>query len=264
MNMLHYVLLCSFQLPVISLRWLHFYLFNFIKNERKFDMKNFKLLLATTAILSAGALLANATGITGNETAIVPVVADIVTPLLLTVEKPLDFGVIAAYDINTLEVTMNNQGETSITNSTSSTPSIPLITDTFAYILKQGGMGVVSGATCSNIALPEVSEVTLTNSGGSYTAMDCGGMDPEICQLERSSNYSLTSLNCITVDGKAKIYGTLSMDAGSGGLAIPAGRITGNIVVTAVYDDRSALPTGTNSYDDTPDTVIEELDTPLP
>ena len=212
-------------------------------------MKNFKLLLATTAILSTGALLANATGIMGNETAIVPVVADIVTPLLLTVEEPLDFGVIAAFDVNTLEVTMNNQGETSITNSTLSDSS-PFIVDNSAYILKQGGMGVVSGATCSNIALPAVSEVTLTNSGGRYTATNCGGMDPELCPLERSSNYSLTSLNCITVEGKAKIYGTLSMDAGKGPLnnAIPAGRITGNIVVTAVYDDRSALPTGTNSY----------------
>ena len=59
-------------------------------------MKNFKLLLATTAILSTGALLANATGLSGlSDTTPLEVKAEIIKNIQFESVEPVDFGRIA-------------------------------------------------------------------------------------------------------------------------------------------------------------------------
>ena len=96
--MLHYVNMNSFQLPVASFEAIFFYWFKLIKNERKFDMKNFKLLLATTAILSMGAMAANAALTWNNYTNAgvnIPLSVRVVDPIKVAVERGINFGTIA-------------------------------------------------------------------------------------------------------------------------------------------------------------------------
>ena len=202
-------------------------------------MKNFKLLLATTAILSTGfAMNVKAIGVKGNETAIIPVFLDIVAPISFTVEHPLDFGRIMAKDVNSMVVDIDNSGVTSITSSTLKADS----TATSPYVLEQGGLAIISGTDCTHISLPSTS-VSLTNSAGSAFPSNATGS---------AGGYTLTNITCETDSntGKAKIYGKLYLNGGymmNGGheekLAVLPGRISGEMTVTAVYDERADAPT---------------------
>ena len=123
---------------------------NFIKNERKFDMKNFKLLLATTAILSTGALMANAIE---GESAQVDVKAELIKARVLT-PTPLDFGRIV-FSQGVYELAVD------VRPAKSETASGPVVIDEVlggtAYVLTQGKRGTVTGATCSQLDYPDTS-----------------------------------------------------------------------------------------------------------
>ena len=189
-------------------------------------MKKLNLLLATTAILSMGAMTASATD-TGNETTSVPVKVEIIPARTLSATA-LDFGriVVPVADndtgegISQINLSMSSAGVTTITSQTKDQGY-----NGEAYILKQGTQGVVTGATCAELAtmpasvgLNDVSEVTI-GSGGSAS----------------DNAITLSNIACNTADGKAYIYGDLEISSGVDNIAYDHGIYKGSFTVTAVY-----------------------------
>lgn len=188
-------------------------------------MRNIKLLLATTAMLSMGAMVANATGIVGNETVDMPVKVDLITPISLTVDQPLDFGRIVVKDTLMMTLSMNSDGITTITSQTSPMDAQSNTHPGSSYILQPGGVGIISGTTCANISLPD-SPSTISISDPNS---ECSG---------QSCSLLITQLKCDTVNGKSYISGGMSISGYSSSKPIPSGNYRGSFTVTAVYDER--------------------------
>lgn len=167
-------------------------------------MKNFKLLLATTAILSTTALMANA--ITG-ESEKVDIKAELIKARSLENIQPLDFGRIVFEDGTTsLTANMDSSGNVSISGGE-------------AYVLTQGKMGIVTGATCEKLSYPTGTISLTIPDGGSVVS-------------------TVTNLTCITDGETSKFYANFrSNNFTSGG--IPAGIYTGSFTVTAIYPEEN-------------------------
>ena len=169
-------------------------------------MKNFKFLLATTAILSMGAVAANAD--VGDET-VVPVRAEIVTVHNLHA-TPIDFGRIAVDDVefdagSYLFVGMDQAGI--VTSSERS--SVP------GYILSNGKKGVVKGTDCEHLDFANKVDMSVP------TTQD---------DVARAS----ADIKCISVDGDATFYGEFKLSITMSGEMVPAGNYTGSLTVTEI------------------------------
>ena len=164
-------------------------------------MKNFKLLLATTAILSTGALLANADTTPGSftgETTDMDVKVEIIKARKLTATA-LDFGrIVVTQDNADITIEMDRDG-----NETDSGDNV--------YILKTGSKGVVTGATCEELTY--ANRIDLTKPAGATGSAD------------------VTSINCYQVDDKATFYGDLNISDSD---PIAAGNYTGKLTVTVI------------------------------
>ena len=147
-------------------------------------MKNFKLLLATTAILSTGlAMGANATF--KGETTQVDLKAEIIHARVLDA-TPIDFGRIVISNLVPDEqaeifINIDAEGKETIDQQLSTVQG---------YILDKGQKGVVTGATCEQLSYDEEAFITsgeITTPAGDVLA-------------------DTTIINCKTTDGKATFY----------------------------------------------------------
>ena len=180
-------------------------------------MKNFKLLLATTAILSMGTMAVNA-GVVGQDTLTVPVSAEVIRPLQLEYTQELDFGRVIAPEDRVVGLTMDSTG-----NVTVSGPNASGI-----YMLEQGKAAIITGASCNQIELPSTGSenLLLTNPEGA----------PE------GNKAYIGTLSCVTVNEDTVIYGTLyfqNMTKAEGetyGTVYP-GVYHGSFTITAIYHD---------------------------
>ena len=170
-------------------------------------MKNFKLLLATTAILSTGALLANATGTTGHETETVNFSIELVQARSLHQDQPIKFGrIVLDQDTLTLEAQISSEGIiTSVGGNEGTHP----------YALDGAQKGIVSGATCEQLSYPS-STTNITPPSGNLTTKHM-------------------NIDCLTVEGKAIFYGDINMKM-ENNAPLPIGTYNGSFTVTAVYE----------------------------
>ena len=166
-------------------------------------MKNFKLLLATTAILSTGALLANADTTPGSftgETTDMDVKVEIIEARSLSATA-LDFGrIVVTKAVDDISIRIDEDGnERAIGDG--------------AYILKTGSKGVVIGATCDELTYAD--KIDLTKPAGA------------------TGNAKVLYINCNQVEDQATFYGEFNI-AGTGDDAIVAGNYTGKLTVTVI------------------------------
>ena len=192
-------------------------------------MKNFKLLLGATALLSTGALLVNAGSIIGQETINVRMSVDVIRPLNLTKEKDLYFGkVVVPEGINDITISMDSAGIVSIPSE-----SIGYIegitTNPVPYVLTQGHRGIIGGATCNQINFTVKNSMTNTVSSSSEGMADRTG-----------PTNTYLSVFCEDADDKANIYANVKLQNDDANLykSILA-NITygGTVYATAVYSD---------------------------
>ena len=192
-------------------------------------MKNFKLLLGATALLSTGALLANATtpvGTLTGESVLVPVNAEVVKAYSLSA-TPLNFGKVVfssdpEYPTNMLSVEVDENGITTIDEIWNSEYNS-------AYVLTQGAAGVVTGATCAQLIYPGSDSV----DGGTLnlTTRPAGAAN--------SLESYVAELKCKTVDGKSVFYGRFNLEDSANGEILP-GTYSGSFEVTVIptiYDN---------------------------
>ena len=165
-------------------------------------MKNFKLLLATTAILSTGALLANADTTPGSftgETTDMDVKVEIIEARSLSATA-LDFGrIVVTKNNDDLSVVMDRDGNENVDGAGN------------AYILKTGSKGVVTGATCEELTY--ANQIDLTKPTGA------------------TGDAEVHSINCNQVEDEATFYGVLHI---AGDDPIAAGNYTGKLTVTVI------------------------------
>ena len=179
-------------------------------------MKNFKLLLATTAILSMGAMAANA--LTG-ETESVEMKAELIRAISLENTEPLDFGRIVVEDETTsLTVAMNSSGVSSVSGTTVGTQGKVIN----AYVVTQGGKGIITGANCAHLSHPTSAHLNVPTGA------------PE------SISIYITGLSCVPIDDStSSFYGTLHFSSTSSTTPVPEGKYTGSFTVTAIYPDET-------------------------
>ena len=167
-------------------------------------MKKFNLLLATTAMLSMGAMIADATQ---PDSTTVDVKAEVIEARSLN-STPLDFGRIVVSNAEELGVRIDASGIETITADTAADA---------AYILEPGEKGVVTGANCNQVNYPN--NITLTGPTGSYMP-------------------TVSTIGCVDdQSGSATFFGFLyiSPDTAQGYDYIPAGKYSGGLTVTAIY-----------------------------
>ena len=171
-----------------------------IKNERKFDMKNFNynLLLASTAILSTTALLANASTVNVGTVNFIAS-ADIVNPITVSSGDNISFGTLLSPSkgdtitvsssgtiSKTGDVTLlggHNTGTFTLANS----DSYPIFGDNFLYVtVPDIVLTNQYGAYCGYVSYFEVSKA---NSFGSGTCAD--DKTGESCIYMRGTYISL-------------------------------------------------------------------------
>ena len=180
-------------------------------------MKNKFLLLATTAILSAGALMANAdtspVGTLSGESVPVQAKAEIIHARSLSA-TPLDFGKIVVatnYDgdwADEVQVTIDRDGNETIDHGF------------YGYILQEGSKGVVTGATCEELNWTQ----DLEGDASNYVL--------NMTKPAEVTNAYVHNLNCYTDNGEATFYGKFY--AGGGDYVIPAGEYSGSFTVTVI------------------------------
>ena len=198
-------------------------------------MKNFKLLLGATALLSTGALLANATtpvGTLTGESVLVPVNAEVVKAYSLSA-TPLNFGKVVfssdpEYPTTVLAVEVDENGVTAIDDI----GSVEGKGNASAYVLTQGAAGLVTGATCDQLIYP-----------GSDNPEEGGQFNLTTRPAGATSNLDshIDSLKCKTVDGKSVFYGRFMLEDIAQTEILP-GTYSGSFevtVISTIYDNEA-------------------------
>ena len=195
-------------------------------------MKNKFLLLSATALLSAGALMANATtpvGTLTGESVLVPVNAEVVKAYSLSA-TPLNFGKVVfssdpEYPTILLSVLVDENGVTTI----DSTRSVEGKGNPSAYVLTQGATGVVTGATCDQLIYPGSDSV----DGGDVT------LTTKPAGATNFLHARIFELKCKTVGEKSVFYGRFNLQDLNEGEILP-GTYSGSFEVTVIptiYDN---------------------------
>ena len=175
-------------------------------------MRNFKLLLGATALLSMGAMTVNATpgDITGESTSVQTRV-EILKARSLANTVPLDFGrIIVDQGVNEFAVIMDSSGG----------ETFDFINGGSAYILTQGTKGVVTGASCSQLSYPASSTKIIVTP-------------PTGATIERAYIIDLACTD--DNNGNATFNAYLNIDNASSETPVAAGIYTTSFTVTAIY-----------------------------
>ena len=186
-------------------------------------MKNIKLLLATTAILSTTAVASFAETVPGASTS-VDVDAELVEVRAIKATSDLSFGRVAYMDysgntsINFIGIITDENGITTVDEIGLN----PQSADVETYVLTQGTRGVVKGATCNELDYPG------KDSSGSTTI--------ELDNVPTGAEGAIVSLlYCKTVENTSVFYGEFYTEPSSGKI-IP-GTYSGSFTVTLIADE---------------------------
>ena len=201
-------------------------------------MKNFKLLLASTAILSMGVLTANASNDYNMGTINFTANATFVQPITVSDIYNLNFGVLSGA-VKGDTVTVSTDGA---------------YTKTGTVTLLQGTETIVGNFTVSNslpyqqayddcnefaIVIPDV-ELKNGNTYCGYVSdfkIDGTGFGENRCTSDGGETYCWTS-HRTGMDGTHNIGATLYIDDHSGGStlsSVPVGHCTANVTATIMY-----------------------------
>ena len=181
-------------------------------------MKNFKLLLATTAILSMGAMTVKAE--IKGESVNLPASVEIIRSAFLDVEQNLDFGKIVIPGDNTgIVATMDSSGQVSVENMYSGETA-------GAYVLTNGKLGLISGAQCANLSIPTTHKVY--HKDGPAEEDGDGAVDVDIKNLA-CNNYDEDE-NIVAIYGEMHAYCD-----GANDCKTPDGKFNSAITITYIY-----------------------------
>ena len=177
-------------------------------------MKNIKLLLATTAILSTtlvAKVMAADPGTLDDEKATINVEAEIIHARSLTA-TPLKFGRIV--------INKDNKGPITLVMSSS---GVVEPDDTGAYILSQGQKGTVTGAICDELTWQKTGNIAINPPSGKSIA-----------------EANLQNISCVDNNDQATFYANLVLYNAANNAPIPEGKYSGSFIVTVIstiYDN---------------------------
>jgi len=193
-------------------------------------MKNFKLLLATTAILSTTSLAVIA-GVDGQDTLSLPASVEIIQPIQLGYSQALDFGRIVVPNADgMLDITLGvfDRDESPLSFATEVAP-------TGSYILEQGKVAILTGVTsCDQVTW------SIPDDGFPLTVP---ANAPEGASGEVYGLYCDDDANGVYIGGQLSIFGP----TGDSHSRIYPGEYKGNVTITAVYPDDPRVSSNSGS-----------------